>query len=201
VASRAVSSTIRLDELLATIARAAREALDTAEAAIDTYDPANDSITIAAYVPRDPEPGWEQHVGRTYRLIDFPVDREMLLGGEIVEELVSDPVLDERNRQWTIENGEKAFLNVPLIFGDQPFGIMVLVETEVERRWSDEAVVLARALGEQAAVAIEHARLHRRVQNQAITDGLTGLFNHRYFYERLEQEIARPDGTARRCRC
>ena len=29
------------------------------------------------------------------------------------------------------------------------------------------------------------------MQDQAITDGLTGLFNHRYFYERLEQELAR----------
>jgi len=365
VASRAMNSTIRLDELLATIARAAREALDTAQAAINTYDPVNDSITIVAYDPRDPEPGWEQYLGRTYRLIDFPADREMLLSGEIVEERVSDPALDERNRQWMIDNGEKAFLNVPLIyegepmgllvfieteaerhftreeremaaalgeqaaaaihhaelleqterqnrqlglllestraistsveldevlaivarttaealgaeqcqiqeydaaantvtpvafwqrhterpepdsmhktfsladepeerafleakqvvqqlysdpelagptraimdkygdlaylnvplvFGDQSFGVMVLVETEVERRWSDEEVALARALGEQAAVAIEHARLYRRVQDQAITDGLTGLFNHRYFYERLEQEIAR----------
>ncbi len=40
-------------------------------------------------------------------------------------------------------------------------------------------------------MAIEHARLYRRVQDQATTDGLTGLFNHRYFYERLDQEIAR----------
>ncbi len=365
VASRAMNSTIRLDELLATMVRAAREALDTAEAAINTYDPASDSVTIVAYDPRDPEPGWEQHLGRTYRLIDFPADRGMLLGGEIVEERVSDPDLDERNRQWMIENGEKAFLNVPLIyegepmgllvfietekerhftreertlaaalgeqaaaaihrarlfeqterqnrqlglllestraistsveldevlaivarttaealgaeqcqiqeydavantvtpvafwqryterpepdsmhktfsladepeerafleakavvqqlfsdsdladttrtimekygdlsylnvplvFGDQSFGVMVLVETRVERLWSDEEIALARALGEQAAVAIEHARLYRRVQDQAITDGLTGLFNHRYFYERLEQEIAR----------
>ncbi|MEI6450337.1 MAG: diguanylate cyclase [Actinomycetes bacterium] len=365
MASRAVSSTIRLDELLATIARAARQALDTAEAAIDTYDQANDSITIIAYDPRDREPGWEQHVGRTYRLVDFPADREMLLSGEIVEELVSDPALDERNRQWMIDNGEKTFLNVPLVYEgesmgllvfietemerrftreerelaavlgeqaaaaihhaqlldqterqnrqlglllestraisssveldevlaivarttaqalgaeqcqiqeydaaantvtpvafwqrhterpepdsmhrtfslddepeerafleakqvarqmysdpglagatraimdkygdlsylnvplvyrDQPFGVMVLVETAVERHWNDEEVALGRALGEQAAVAIEHARLYRREQGRAITDGLTGLFNHRYFYERLEQEIAR----------
>jgi len=77
--------------------------------------------------------------------------------------------------------GNLSSLNVPLVFGDQSFGVMVLVETEVERCWSDEEV----------AVAIEHARLYRRVQDQAITDGLTGLFDHRYFYERLEQEIAR----------
>jgi PleD family two-component response regulator len=40
-------------------------------------------------------------------------------------------------------------------------------------------------------VAIEHARLYKRVQDQAITDGLTGLYNHRYFYDRLDHEIAR----------
>jgi len=65
------------------------------------------------------------------------------------------------------------------------------VETDHERRWTDEEVALASALGEQAAVAIENARLYRRVQAQALTDGLTGLYNHRYFYERLDQEIAR----------
>jgi len=69
--------------------------------------------------------------------------------------------------------------------------VMVLVETENERRWTDEEIDLARALADQAAVAIEHARLYRRVQDQAVTDGLTGLYNHRHFYERLEQEIAR----------
>lgn len=80
---------------------------------------------------------------------------------------------------------------MPLVFNDQPFGMLVLVETEHERVWTDEEVELARALGDQAAVAIEHARLYGRVQDQAITDGLTGLFNHRHFYERLEREVAR----------
>ena len=52
-------------------------------------------------------------------------------------------------------------------------------------------MALATALAEQAAVAIEHARLYKRVQDQAVTDGLTGLYNHRHLYERLEHEIAR----------
>ena len=40
-------------------------------------------------------------------------------------------------------------------------------------------------------MAIEHARLYRVSEQRAITDGLTGLYNHRYFYERLGQEVAR----------
>ena len=46
-------------------------------------------------------------------------------------------------------------------------------------------------LAGQATAALTNARLYRAIQEQAITDGLTGLFNHRYFYERLAQEFAR----------
>ena len=70
-------------------------------------------------------------------------------------------------------------------------GVLVLVEKELERHWTSDEVALAIGIAEQAAVAIEHARLYKRVQDQAVTDGLTGLYNHRHFYERLEHEIAR----------
>ena len=90
-----------------------------------------------------------------------------------------------------VRYGDLSYLNIPLIFGDRPIGVMALVETANERRWSDDDIAMVYALGEQAAVAIEHARLYRRIQDQAITDGLTGLYNHRHFYERLEQEVAR----------
>ena len=59
------------------------------------------------------------------------------------------------------------------------------------RRFGDEDVELVRVLAGQASAALANARLYRAVQEQAITDGLTGLFNHRYFYERLAQEFAR----------
>jgi len=40
------------------------------------------------------------------------------------------------------------------------------------------------------AVALDNALLHETVRNQADTDALTGLYNHRYIFERLAQEIA-----------
>ena len=42
-----------------------------------------------------------------------------------------------------------------------------------------------------AAIAIQNARLYASLEHLAITDGLTGLYNHRYFYDRLAQEVAR----------
>jgi diguanylate cyclase (GGDEF)-like protein len=59
------------------------------------------------------------------------------------------------------------------------------------RPFGHEQVELVQILANQAAVAVENARLYRTIERQAITDGLTGLYNHRYFYERLFQEFAR----------
>ena len=66
------------------------------------------------------------------------------------------------------------------------------IEIESRRRtFSDELVELLQIVVNHAAVAMENSGLYARVQTQAVTDGLTGLFNHRYFYERLEQECTR----------
>jgi diguanylate cyclase (GGDEF)-like protein len=52
-------------------------------------------------------------------------------------------------------------------------------------------VELLQIIANHAAAAVANARLYARVEAQAITDGLTGLYNHRHFYERLETECAR----------
>jgi diguanylate cyclase (GGDEF)-like protein len=46
-------------------------------------------------------------------------------------------------------------------------------------------------LAGQAAVSIENVDLHELVQMQAVTDELTGLFNHRRFQEVIEAEVER----------
>ena len=61
--------------------------------------------------------------------------------------------MDERNRADMLENGEKSFLNVPLVYEGRPIGFLVFIETEVERHFTDEERQLAAALGEQATAA------------------------------------------------
>ena len=109
----------------------------------------------------------------------------------MLEQRYSDPGLPATTRALFDKYGDRAYLNVPLVFNGQPVGVLVLVEKDQERHWPPDEVALAIGLAEQAAVAIEHARLYKRVQDQAVTDGLTGLYNHRHFYERLEHEMAR----------
>jgi len=59
--------------------------------------------------------------------------------------------------------------------------------------FSPESSALAEWLASQASIALENARLHQVVREQAVTDELTGLVNRRRFVEALETEIARAD--------
>jgi diguanylate cyclase (GGDEF)-like protein len=89
------------------------------------------------------------------------------------------------------ETGEtRSALHVPLVAKGAARAVLE-VTVPGRRRFSDGEVEALQVLANQAGVALENARLYRRVREQAIRDGLTGLFNHRHFHERLHDECAR----------
>jgi diguanylate cyclase (GGDEF)-like protein/PAS domain S-box-containing protein/putative nucleotidyltransferase with HDIG domain len=50
---------------------------------------------------------------------------------------------------------------------------------------------VSRDISERKQMEEERARLHAELEIRAITDGLTGLYNHAHFYQRLAEEIDR----------
>lgn len=80
-------------------------------------------------------------------------------------------------------------LEVPVTFGNNVIGELVVEGDRTGREWEDEEVLMVRTVSDQLAVAISHARLFRRMRTQATTDSLTGLSNHGAFQERLEHEL------------
>jgi len=164
--SRALTSTVVLEDVLALVCRKAAEALTTGQCAIYEYDPAQDALVYRAAWDEDPSRAATDEIGTAYPLDEYPSDREVLRGGLVVEESSSDEGLAADVRSSMDEWGETTCLNVPLIFNDEPMGMLVLVEAARERHYSADEVELARGLGEQAAVAIRHARLYRRQERQ-----------------------------------
>jgi diguanylate cyclase (GGDEF)-like protein len=80
----------------------------------------------------------------------------------------------------------------PLAGSDGSKGVFGLISVARNARPFDEAEIeLFDYLARQAAVSVENVGLHEQVQQQAITDDLTGLFNYRRFQEALEAEIER----------
>jgi diguanylate cyclase (GGDEF)-like protein/PAS domain S-box-containing protein len=50
---------------------------------------------------------------------------------------------------------------------------------------------VSRDISERRQMEEERARLHAELEVRAVTDGLTGLYNHTHFYQRLTEEIER----------
>jgi len=54
-----------------------------------------------------------------------------------------------------------------------------------------DATELARTMANEAAMALENARLYEEARNLADRDPLTGFYNHRFLHERLGEEVVR----------
>ena len=78
-------------------------------------------------------------------------------------------------------------VSFPLRAGPADFGVLELAGVELDPR----QVETATALTAQAVVALENARLHRLVEEQARVDSLTNLANRRRLEETLRAELAR----------
>lgn len=64
-----------------------------------------------------------------------------------------------------------------------------------ESNISDDALKIIELYALQISLALENAMLNNRLMDLAITDGLTGLYNHRYMMEMLEREVKRSKDT------
>lgn len=84
----------------------------------------------------------------------------------------------------------KALLAVPLKAEGKIAGVLY-VNDFVPREFSQRDISILALLSTYAALAIERTKLLENTQLLAITDGLTGLYNHRHFQHRLNEELAR----------
>ncbi|MEZ5125849.1 MAG: diguanylate cyclase [Thermoleophilia bacterium] len=86
----------------------------------------------------------------------------------------------------------QASIIVPLCVGDNVIGVLAL-DRDGEWKFEEHELEPVRLFGNLAAIAIHNARSYEEIQNQAISDGLTGLHNYRHFQETLRAEVSRAE--------
>jgi diguanylate cyclase (GGDEF)-like protein len=84
----------------------------------------------------------------------------------------------------------RSYLAVPICLLDQVLGLLRL-DGDAPGRFSAEDAARLQPLTNAAAIALENARLFGEVQRLAITDGLTGTYNRRHFFELAKRELSR----------
>jgi diguanylate cyclase (GGDEF)-like protein len=94
--------------------------------------------------------------------------------------------VDRPESRWV-----RSYAGAPIRSRGETIGFLHLESTTVNFFTPTHAEHL-QAFADQAAIALENARLYAEVQQLALTDGLTGLYNRRAFLEagRREVEIA-----------
>lgn len=88
------------------------------------------------------------------------------------------------------DEGLQSFVALPLWSKDVLHGAMVLA-SHSHRRFSAEELELLKAIAAEIAVGMENAKLLSKTRELSMTDELTGLYNRRHFYDRLEAEVSR----------
>ncbi len=73
---------------------------------------------------------------------------------------------------------------------EQLIGIILLAGKRNNVPYSSEDLDLLASFGASTALAVENARLYTRAQIEAVTDNLTGLFNHRYLFKYLSDNMS-----------
>ena len=102
-------------------------------------------------------------------------------------------IIDGSQGLADMERGPILQVAVPLHSDRSPIGVLVADRGDRQPIPSSDMEMLA-SLAKSAVVAIENASLHRRVKHMANHDGVTDLYNHRYFQEQLRSMIAKSGG-------
>jgi diguanylate cyclase (GGDEF)-like protein/putative nucleotidyltransferase with HDIG domain len=89
-----------------------------------------------------------------------------------------------------------AAIALPVFYAEQLHGVLYIESSEIAD-FSEEEVLLLRTLADLIAGALHNALSFQKAQEQAITDGLTGVKTHRFFMEALSAEWKRSTRAGR----
>jgi len=159
---RAVSSSLDLETVLATIVSRANELSSTDGGAIYEYDEATERFHLRATQNFDPE--FVEVLRAT------PIRRGEGVTGRMVEtreatqipDVLEDSSYQSRLRDTLVRSGYRALLAVPLLREDRIIGGLV-VNRKTPGEFSPEVIELLQTFATQSALAIQNARLFQEI--------------------------------------
>jgi diguanylate cyclase (GGDEF)-like protein/putative nucleotidyltransferase with HDIG domain len=185
-----MSHVINLDELAKEMLNAMTKALHLTEAKLFFQDFSSGGYTTKfAYPKMKDEPSEEVKFNADNPIVSW-LDKkaEPLALGSIDS-------MPEFKGLWELEKEQLATSHLgllcPIKSQNRLIAIIGLGKKKPGTLYSHEDLELVMSMANQASTIIENAQLYSQAVTRANTDGLTGLYNHRHFHERLDHEIAR----------
>jgi diguanylate cyclase (GGDEF)-like protein len=174
------------------IARHLALAMGVDECAISYWDRPSGRVLSLGYYPElqiaDLEP--------FFPVSGYPETMRVLERQEFAIVDADDPRSDPAEVELLRRDGNRVLAMLPLVAKNQSIGLVELF-SKVGVRWDDQRLQLARTMANEAAMALENARLYENARDLADRDPLTGFYNHRFLHERLGEEVVRAQRARR----
>ncbi|HTK95582.1 MAG TPA: diguanylate cyclase [Terriglobales bacterium] len=90
----------------------------------------------------------------------------------------------------------RSVLCMPLTYGETLLGVLNIEDTR-ENAFAQQEVLILQTFADLLATALHNAFIFQKMQQQSITDGLTGIKTRRYFSESLSAEWKRASRSGR----
>ena len=184
--SRNIITTLNPEEMLAKIAEELEQGLDYSHIGIGMLEYTSKEIVVRAEAGRR-----KGALGRHLSFDGNVVGRVARTGQMAVVSYdaahsMGEPVLE----------GSESAIALPIFYGEQLHGVLY-VETEKTSDFPQEEVLFLGTLADLVSGALQNAAAFQKAQEQAITDGMTGLKTHRFFMEALAGEWKRSTRAGR----
>ncbi|GAB6100603.1 hypothetical protein JCM16358_24820 [Halanaerocella petrolearia] len=133
--------------------------------------------------------------------ISFDLDKEHL-GSRVIQkqeclnikEIDPDDIFQS---SLADELGVSSFACIPLVVNGEAIGVLCVDNIVNQQEITYEDIDSLLPFANQAALAINNARLHELKEEMAIKDNLTGLYNQRYFQNSLTRKVNELDGSSK----
>jgi diguanylate cyclase (GGDEF)-like protein len=102
-----------------------------------------------------------------------------------------DITIKKSQRPYCDNYKTKNCLIVPLLCQDKVVGVLNLADKGGTQGFTPDDIALVELVGQLVGASVGNIAMFERIQHQARTDGLTGLVNHKTFFEVLERELWR----------
>jgi diguanylate cyclase (GGDEF)-like protein len=167
-------------------------AMGVDECAISYWDRQTDRLATLGYYPATPD----EDLQPFFDLAAFPESRRVLDRQEAVSIDIEDPAADPAEIALLASEGYRSLTMLPLVAKGQSIGLVELISRSAAA-FDAETLGLARTMANEAAMALENARLYEEARALADRDPLTGFYNHRYVHERFGEEVVRAQRSGR----
>jgi diguanylate cyclase (GGDEF)-like protein len=115
--------------------------------------------------------------------------KELMMVKDI--ETYKKPNISNTNRSFSKNYNSKSCIIAPLICQGRVVGVLNLTDKKDDTAFNEEDIAVIELFRQLIGASIGNVKLFEKTQRQAKTDGLTGMLNHRTFYESLEAELRR----------